>query len=94
MVGGEFGGESRTSSSAISLSSVVQTATGTARCNAATAVRSAGSMSVVGSTWEVVLPMETVTVRAVALEQAAAVEVLEALDAAWLVASNELRRRC
>eukprot|EP00964_Phaeocystis_antarctica_P162380 scaffold136552_cov112-Phaeocystis_antarctica.AAC.1 len=78
--GGATGGESKRRTSVTSTSEEVQTVTGTSACSAATAMRSAGSISV-GSTWIVVLPMETVTKRAVALRHAEALEMLEALEA-------------
>ena len=83
-----------------STSEEVQTTTGTSACSAATAMRSAGSIFVVGSTWTVVFPMETVMVRAVALRHVVVLvvlEVLEALEAlepgVRLVVRMELRRR-
>ena len=63
-----------------STSEEVQTVTGTSACSAATAMCRAGSISV-GSIWIVVLPMETVTRRAVALRYAEALEALEVVEA-------------
>ena len=77
-----------------STSEEVQTTTETSACSAATAMRSAGSIFVAGSTWTVVFPMETVMVRAVALRHVVVLVVLEALEpGVRLVVRMELRRR-